>query len=142
MKTHLATTFALLILYSLIAASGAACRRAPDQSNNTVQIELVAPVSPPPVGLCPLELHITDASGAPLEDLQVSVRGDMTHAGMIPVLATAEPVGDGLYRALMDWTMAGDWVITVEATLPEGSRATRQIDFDISTDGSPCEESD
>ncbi|OGO70653.1 MAG: hypothetical protein A2Z37_00715 [Chloroflexi bacterium RBG_19FT_COMBO_62_14] len=50
----------------------------------------------------------------------VSLKADMTHAGMAPVLDDAEEVGEGLYRMSFEWTMAGDWVLTVSGTLEDG----------------------
>ena len=54
----------------------------------------------------------------------VTVTGDMTHAGMVPVVADALPAdAPGAY--LTDdfaYDMAGDWVLTAEVTLDDGRR--------------------
>ena len=68
-----------------------------------------------------------DADGQPIDGAgPVTLRGDMNHAGMKPVLADATGTGGGQYTADFEWTMAGDWTVAVEATLPDGrvKRAT------------------
>ena len=60
--------------------------------------------------------------GAPVAGASVRVVGDMTHAGMVPVVADATDVGGGVYRTnefLFD--MAGDWVLSVDVTYPDGT---------------------
>ena len=44
----------------------------------------------------------------------------MTHPGMAPVEAAVEEQGDGRYRARVRFTMAGDWVLRVQGTTPDG----------------------
>ena len=57
---------------------------------------------------------------------RVRLTGDMTHAGMVPVVSTAQEQEPGRYRAeAFEFTMAGDWVITAEITLPDGNRLVR-----------------
>lgn len=60
--------------------------------------------------------------GAAVAGATVRVVGDMTHAGMVPVVADATDVGGGVYRTsdfLFD--MAGDWVLSVDVTYPDGT---------------------
>jgi hypothetical protein len=47
---------------------------------------------------------------------------------MRPVFAEATEAGPGRYRAALEFTMAGDWVVLVHLTLPDGSRVERQFD--------------
>ena len=69
-------------------------------------------------------VRLTDPEGAGIDGASVRVEGDMTHAGMVPVLAEAEGVGDGVYRADdMHFTMAGDWIITITVTA-DGKRSS------------------
>jgi hypothetical protein len=54
----------------------------------------------------------------------------MSHAGMQPVEAPAVHDGNGRYVAKnFPFTMAGDWILTVEATLPTGERAEHRFDL-------------
>jgi hypothetical protein len=58
----------------------------------------------------------------------------MSHAGMVPVVDTAVAEDPGRYGISgFEFTMAGDWILTVEATLPDGRRA--QIDRPTSVVG-------
>jgi hypothetical protein len=76
----------------------------------------------PVVGPAPLTIHL-ERDGVPLRGAEVEVTGDMTHAGMVPVVARAEERADGSYRADdFVFDMAGDWIVTVEARLEDGSR--------------------
>ena len=74
-----------------------------------------------------------DLPGLRAEQVAVQVRGDMSHAGMVPVLRTALPGDAGAYTAPFEWTMAGDWVLTVEFTLADGRTGTETFDFSIPT---------
>ena len=101
-------------------------------------IELVGPLCSPPVGEGEVVVRLSDAAGAPVDDARLSLRGDMTHAGMIPLLAATEGGEGGLYRLPVEWSMAGEWVLTVEAVLPDDSRATGQFDLSVGAKDEPC----
>jgi hypothetical protein len=85
---------------------------APQQQNDlSIKLE----TSNPKVGKIPITLTIA-YQNKPLENAQITVRGDMTHAGMAPVQQVAREVGGGKY--VLDgfyFTMSGDWVLTVTA---------------------------
>jgi len=53
----------------------------------------------------------------------------MSHAGMVPVFAEAREIEPGRYRANMELTMAGDWVVSVHATLSDGTNLDQQFDI-------------
>jgi hypothetical protein len=53
----------------------------------------------------------------------------MSHAGMSPVFADSLEVAPGDYRANMEFTMAGDWVIVVHLTLRDGEKLDRQFEI-------------
>ena len=53
----------------------------------------------------------------------------MSHAGMTPVFVDATEFEAGRYRANMDLSMAGDWVVLVHITLPDGATVDRQFDI-------------
>ena len=91
--------------------------------------EVTLDVAQTSVGPAQVDVTLRDAGGRAIDGADVQLRGDMTHAGMRPVLTTMESVGDGLYRASdFEFTMAGDWVLTVEATLPNGERVSRMFE--------------
>lgn len=81
-------------------------------------------LQPPAIGPAPLVVTLTDPEGVGIDGATVRVEGDMTHAGMVPVLVDAEGQGEGVYRAEdMHFTMAGDWIITITVTY-EGKRSS------------------
>lgn len=53
----------------------------------------------------------------------------MSHAGMTPVFAEAQETSDGTYRASLELSMAGDWVVVVRAVLPDGRQVERQFEI-------------
>jgi hypothetical protein len=66
--------------------------------------------------------------GVPVSGATLEIEGNMTHAGMEPVFATATEVAPGDYRAPLEWTMGGDWFLTVHGILPDGTEFEQQID--------------
>ncbi len=120
----------LLLLVLLVLP---ACRQAPavDQASD-VQVLLTPGPDSLFVGPITFSLTLWDADGQPIDGATpVSLRGDMSHAGMEPVLADATGAGDGLYTADFEWTMAGDWTVTVEATLPDGRLKIATFSFSV-----------
>lgn len=89
-------------------------------------VESEARVGPATVEVCP------QLDGAPVEGATVRVVGDMTHAGMVPVVADAVAVGGGVYRTtgfLFD--MAGDWVLSVDVTYPDGTERSASLTVSV-----------
>ena len=78
--------------------------------------------TPPTVGAARLIIGLHDPTGNPVEGAQVLVEGNMSHAGMVPVQDTAQLDGPGQYSVPgFSFTMAGDWVLDLKATLPDGT---------------------
>lgn len=116
------------LLFLLLLLSLFSCRQ-PPAADEAPDAQIV--LSPGPdslvVGRITFDLTLWDAEGRPIDGADpVTLRGDMNHAGMRPVLARATGMGGGQYTTDFEWTMAGDWTVTVEATLPDGrvKRAT------------------
>ncbi|MCA9930026.1 MAG: FixH family protein [Anaerolineales bacterium] len=104
------------------------------EADQAVAIEVLAPVFPPVVGSSDLVLRVTDVvTGMPIDDAYLSVKGDMEHDGMMPVLTSAKAGLDGEYVIPFEWTMGGDWIVTVDATLADGMQVTQ--DFNLVVDG-------
>ena len=92
----------------------------------------VVSVSPDPatVGDAVITMEIHDADGNPVEGATIEVEGTMTHGGMKPVIVETESLGEGKYATQnFKFTMGGDWVLIVCATLADGSTAARQVDL-------------
>jgi nitrogen fixation protein FixH len=132
----------LLLLAAVILLS-AACRqsRSPDQPAE-LRIELVAPLFAPAVGPDALRVQLLDRAGEPVDNAQLRARADMTHAGMAPIFAEAQSTADGLYRLPLEWTMNGDWIVTVDAELPDGRSASRQFNVTVTGDRIHCNENE
>ena len=102
-----------------------------DFGADRAQIDLQTAPSRPTVGVAQLALTLADPSGTPLDGATVEIEGTMTHAGMKPVLAQARGQGEGRYQVdAFTFTMAGDWLLIVKVTLPDGGRAQRTFPVD------------
>jgi hypothetical protein len=51
----------------------------------------------------------------------------MSHAGMTPVIVERANGEAGTYAVPFEWTMAGDWIVTISATLPDGRSLVRTL---------------
>lgn len=125
-----ASSILLFLILSISAGVLPACGRIQtDQSLKTSDIRLELAVEPaqPAVGPAALLVTLTDASGRPIEDASLDIEGNMTHAGMTPVLAQVSSGSGGRYQAPFEWTMGGDWIVTVKATLADGRTISRQF---------------
>ena len=137
------TLFLPLLAVVLLLGSGCG-RESRNASSSNTQISMTAIPFPAAVGQSRLVIQITDLAGRPISDAALSVKGDMTHAGMVPVLAEVQG-GDaeGYYNVPFEWTMAGDWVVTVEAVLNNGTRAKKRFDISVlSEDEAVCTDDD
>lgn len=122
------------VLIVLLALAGCREQAAPSGDDAPLQIELNVSPEEPAVGDAELRVEVTDADGAPVDDATVSARGDMSHAGMQPVLAETEGGEDGVYVLPFEWTMGGDWFVDVTATRPNGDTATARFEYSVSGD--------
>lgn len=81
----------------------------------------------PTVGDATIVVRLSRApDNTPINDAQkIAIKADMTHAGMIPVLVETTNKGeDGYYHIPITFTMAGDWVLNITATLADGTVVT------------------
>jgi YtkA-like len=103
------------------------CSRAPVSSPG---IAIEHAISPQPVRVGPITvtLQLADAAAKPIVGARITVEADMTHPGMSPVFGVAEEVAPGQYQSQVRLGMAGDWVILLHATLPDGKKLERQFD--------------
>ncbi len=80
-----------------------------------------------------LTVEIVDDDGLPVTDVTVSLEGNMTHAGMVPVLTEsvwdgADGSEDGRYRVPFQFTMLGDWIVSVKIENRDGDRYSQDVD--------------
>lgn len=131
MRITFLKVFPILPLLIFIAAGilPACGRIQTDHSSRSgdIRIELAVEPAQPAVGPATLTVTLTDASGQPIENAYLEIEGNMTHAGMRPVLAQVNSGSNGRYQAPFEWTMGGDWIVTVKATLADGRTISRQF---------------
>jgi hypothetical protein len=90
-------------------------------------------ISPKParVGPATVTLRLDDAVGKPVTGAHIAVEADMSHAGMSPFFAEATEVLPGSYQVHLEFSMAGDWIVLLDDTLPDGKKLERQIDVRV-----------
>lgn len=130
---------AFLLACMMIGAT-AGCRIDDLPQDETIRISLVGPLFPPSQGAGQLTFRVTDENEAPIDTAALRVRGDMNHAGMVPIQASVEGGENGLYQVPIEWTMLGDWVLTVEAQLSDGRASARTFDIQVSGEEALCTE--
>lgn len=85
------------------------------------------------VGPAPATVHVLDGS-AGVTGADVELQGDMSHAGMQPVLATAVESEPGVYRAEeFAFAMAGDWFVTASVETVDGREAKLETFVTVSS---------
>ncbi len=121
---HTITTAAVLALLVLGAcgpgggsgssgAAGGGSTAAPD-------LTAAIAVEDASVGRGAVVVTVTEG-GEAVSGAAVTVQGDMTHAGMVPVISEAEEGEPGVYRTTgFAFTMAGDWIVTAEVETADG----------------------
>ncbi len=102
------------------------CSRPPDSTSGvTIEHE----ISPEPARIGPVVVTFRLADSAPraVTQAHIALEADMSHAGMSPVFGEAKEIEPGATRLISRFEMAGDWVILLHVTLPDGQKLERQI---------------
>ena len=115
---------------ALLALPG--CRGSSPAQDPGLLLDVGFSPTPPAVGPARLIITLRDTLGQPLDGAEIHVEGNMSHAGMTPVIDTAVAQGSGTY-SVPDFTfsMAGEWIVTVSATLPDGRRTVVQAGTNV-----------
>jgi YtkA-like protein len=103
------------------------CSR-PAESPPVIEIERAILPQPVRVGPATVILKLADGAGKIIPGAHIAVEADMSHPGMSPIFAEAKETEPGRYEAHLEFQMAGDWVILLHVTLPDGTKLERQID--------------
>lgn len=90
--------------------------------NTAVNIGYQSDNDPAVGGDAIVTITLTGKDGRPITDAIVEVTGDMAHHGMMPISGKGEHTENGQYVAPLRWTMAGDWIVTVNIVLVDGSQ--------------------
>lgn len=121
----------LFLVLLVFLAAGCRAQNPTPTPETSLQIDMQIDPVPPALGEATLIVTVMDAAGQPVNDATVSARGDMSHAGMAPVLANVDSGANGLYRLPFRWTMGGDWFVEITVTLPDGTTASRRFDLTV-----------
>lgn len=118
----------LLLTLALLVACGSST---PPASEAAVQITLL-----PGQGDNGLQVQLHNAAHEPLTDATVTLEGNMNHAGMAPVIAAPVKDGDdgasdGVYSIPFQFSMLGDWIVTVTVELADGTQSTQDINVTV-----------
>jgi hypothetical protein len=84
--------------------------------------------SSPAVGPATLTVTLRRSSGNAVAGASVRLEAHMSHPGMTPVIAAASERSPGEYVMPFTFTMPGDWVLLVSATLPDEGRVEKRIE--------------
>ena len=103
------------------------CRK-PAGATDDVSIETSIAPQPAHTGTETISFQLTNPSHEPVAGAHVQVEGDMSHPGMAPMFADARETSPGKYKATLDLTMGGDWVVLFHITLSDGRKVERQMD--------------
>jgi hypothetical protein len=106
---------------------GGACSRRVEPPDSVAIGHEISP-EPPRVGVTTVTLKLADRTSKPIAGARIVVEADMSHAGMSPRFADAKEAEAGRYQAQVEFQMAGDWVILLHITLPDGKKLERQFD--------------
>lgn len=120
---------ARITLYILVLALAVACRQ---QTLSVENINIDVTVTDSLVGETTLIVAVTDSDGNAIENPgTLSIRGDMDHAGMVPVLRDVSESDNGVFTVPFEWTMGGAWTLEVTLTLENGEVATETFNYEI-----------
>ena len=117
-----------VLFLSLLSLVLVACGGRQSQQTDSGGVNIDLEITNLAVGESTLMITLTSAGGEQINDASLSVRGDMTHAGMTPVVREIDGGENGVYIVPFEWTMAGDWIVTVDAKLPDGQTVTRRFE--------------
>jgi hypothetical protein len=118
----------VLVLVIAFALGAVGCRTPPHAADSSLTIDYEIAPHPPRVGPATVTLKILDAAGDPLPGASVHLEGNMTHAGMAPTFAEAHETTKGKYRATLDFSMSGDWIIVVNVVTKGGKKIEKQLE--------------
>ena len=122
-----------------LLACAAACTRRSTAQDEAPEVRVAASFtpSPPVVGQGQMTLTFFDAAGEPVAVETLRLKADMAHPGMTPWLAEFASLRDTQVTLPVTWSMAGDWILQVDAELPDGRRLLRTVPLQVMLSGAP-----
>jgi hypothetical protein len=111
-----------LILLLVMAALLVGCDPPSEEADPERPISVTLLTTPARVGPAAIEVRVKQLD-QPVSGATIEVVGDMTHAGMVPIVTTqAAEASPGVYISEgFEFDMVGDWVITATVAFPDGA---------------------
>lgn len=119
----------LVVMSALLAACGGSAT--PEGSAKPVNIRVESNPSPAAVGDAELVFLITDPSGNPIEGARVDVSADHTDMSGMGMSGAATDQGSGRYSINANFSMTGNWKLTVYVRNDAGLDYKEDIDFKV-----------
>lgn len=121
----------LHLLLGLALLVGCSARKAATDGAPELEVQLTIEPSPALMGEAELIIVLSSPGGEPLSGAQIEVKGDMAHTGMTPVFGEAREAQPGVYLVPFEWTMAGEWHLTVSGELADGRKLLRTFQASV-----------
>ena len=121
----------LVVMAVLLVACGSSTTPAPESSTKPVNIKVASNPTPAVVGDAELVFTITDASGNLIEGARLEVSADHTDMSGMAMSGAATDQGSGRYSINANFSMTGNWKLTVYVRNDEGLDYKEDIDFTV-----------
>lgn len=120
----------ILLLFGSVACGGGKEEMAPGASTtDEINISLTTNPNPPASGQVQVIVTLTDVAGQTIDNADVYILGGHTEMGGMNLEGEAVGQGNGRYTFRADFSMSGDWLVTVEVR-DVGTETIRQ-EFDL-----------
>ena len=121
-----------LVAGIIVATSSAAflaggCAAPSARRSPGIAIESQITPQPVRVGAATASLKPADGGEGAISGARIALEADMSHPGMSPAFGEAKEIAAGHYQGRVTFTMAGDWVLLLHITLPDGQKIERPI---------------
>ena len=119
----------LVVTSVLLAACGGSAT--PDAAAKSVNIQVESNPSPAAVGDTELVFTITDANGDPIDGARVDVSADHTDMSGMGMSGAATDQGSGRYSINANFSMTGNWKLTIYVRNDAGLDYKEDIQFKV-----------
>jgi hypothetical protein len=121
----------LVVISVLLAACSGSATPSAEGSAKPVTIKVESNPAPAVVGDAELVFTITDASGNAVEGARVDVSADHTDMSGMGMSGAATDQGSGRYSINANFSMTGNWKLTVYVRNDQGLEYKEDIDFKV-----------
>ena len=120
--------FYICVLLVLANSQTVSCSKPSDVPNN-VAFTYESDPKPARIGVNTFTVTLKSTGGERLGGAQVSLEGDMSHAGMSPVFGETREIVPGRYQGTLNFNMRGDWTVLFHIKLANGETFDRQVEL-------------